>query len=203
MASKMERLTLGEGEGEGAEGGADGGGDAGAGGGGGGLDAEEDDFVGAVGQEGGELADGGGVGAEVAALNGFGIESTEGAGGEIHFGGVEQDEEVGVVAADEAGEIFGGCGGGDAEPLRMAEGAGEERAEGVIAVAGVADAEEEVHGDFEEGIQNSEYRIQNSEFRMGEEVCHREHRGEQRGIQWGKKKGRRPGGRRPWVTRGN
>ena len=166
LASKMEGLTLGECEGEGAEGGADGGGEAGAGGCGGGLDAEEDDFVGAVGQEGGELADGGGVGAEVAALNGGGIESTEGSGGEIHFGGIEQEEDVGVVAADEAGEIFGGGGGVDAAPAGMAEGAGEDGPEGVVAVARMADAEEEVHGDFEEGIVKRKFRIQNTEFRI-------------------------------------
>ena len=130
------------------------------------MDAEEDDFVGAVGQEGGELADGGGVGAEVAALNGGGIETAEGSGGKIHFGGIEQEEDVGVVATDEAGEIFGGGGGVDAEPMGMAEGAGEERAKGIIAVAGVADAEEEVHGDFEEGIVKRKFRIQNTEFRI-------------------------------------
>lgn len=121
-------FDLGEGLGERAEGGANGWGEAGAGGGGGGLDAEENDFVGAVGQKGGELAEGGGVGSEVAAVDGGGIDAAKGAGGEIHVGGIEKNKKIGVEAADEAGEIFGGGGGVDAAPLGVAKGAGEEGA---------------------------------------------------------------------------
>ena len=126
--------------------GADGRREPGAGLGAGGLDAEHDDASGAIGQILGQLADGSGMGAEIAALDGRGIELAEGSRGQAHVGGVEQDEEVGMQAADEAGEILGGGGGVDAAPIRMPEGAGEDGPEAVVAVAGIADAEEEVHG---------------------------------------------------------
>ena len=136
---------MGEGAGEGAEGGADGGGEAGAGLDRGWLDAEDDDAAGAVGEEVGELGEGGGMGAEVARVELGGIEAPEGARGEAHVGGIEEEEEFGAQAADEAGEVFRGGFRGEASPVGVAEGSGEDGAEGVVAVAGIADAEEGVH----------------------------------------------------------
>jgi hypothetical protein len=98
------------------------------------------------------VADGAGVGAEIAGEDGIGIEAAEGAGGQAHVGGIEEYRDIGMEAADEAGEILGGGGGVDAAPIRMPEGAGEDGPEGVIAVAGIADAEEEVHGKGTNGI---------------------------------------------------
>jgi len=86
------------------------------------------------------------VGSEVAALDGGGFEAAEGAGGQVHVGGIEQEEGMGLDAADEAGEVFGHGAGVAGEPIGMAEGARENRAEGVIAVVTVADAEEQVFG---------------------------------------------------------
>ena len=60
-----------------------------------------------------------------------------------------------MQAPDEAGEILGGDGGVDGAPTGMAESAGEDGPEGVVAVAGMADAEQEVHGE--------EVRMQRSE----------------------------------------
>ena len=54
---KIERGAFGEGKGEGSKGGANGRGEAGAGGEGGRLDAEDECFVGAVGQKFSELAE--------------------------------------------------------------------------------------------------------------------------------------------------
>lgn len=128
------------------EGGADRTGKTGAGGGGGGLDAEDDDAGSAAGKKFGESTDGSGMGADVATLDGLRIETAEGSGRKAHVGGVQEDEKGGMEAADQAGEVFRHRFGIEASPIGMAEGSGEDRPEGVVAMAGIADAEEEVHG---------------------------------------------------------
>ncbi len=142
---------MGEGAGEGLEGGAHGGGEAGAGGGGAGLDAEDDDLAGAIGEVGAELAERSGMGTEIAGGDGGGIEALKRAGGQAEIGGIEENQDFGMKTANQAGEIFRSGGGVDALPVGMAEGAGKDRAEGIIAVAGISDAEEEVHGGGEKG----------------------------------------------------
>ena len=56
------------------------------------------------------------MGAEVASMNGVWIKLAEGSGREIHVGGIEKNEEIGVEAADETREIFWNGGGVDAAP---------------------------------------------------------------------------------------
>jgi hypothetical protein len=98
------------------------------------------------------------MGAEVAGGDGVRIDPPQGAGGLAHVGGVEEHKKVRVEATNQAGEVFRGGGGVQAAPVGMAEGAGEDGPEGVVAVAGIADAEEEVHEEVS--------RSQESAFRM-------------------------------------
>lgn len=119
---------------------------SGAGKRGGGLDAENDDLAGAVGNIGGKLANGRGVGAEIADADFGGVQPAQGAGGQTHVGGIEEHEPVGLQSAHEPAEIFGRGGGIDAAPGGMPEGAGEKRSKAIVAMAGVSDTDEQVHG---------------------------------------------------------
>lgn len=107
-----------------------------------GLDADDDDLLSAVRKKFGQLAEGGGVSAEFAHLDGFGRESPERSGGGPHIGGIQKYQNLRMEPADHAGIIFRDRARIDALPVRMPEGAGENRPEGIIAMPGVSNAEQ-------------------------------------------------------------
>jgi hypothetical protein len=85
------------------------------------------------------------MGAEVPFPKAIGREAAEGPWRQAHIGGIQQHQQLRAKAADEGGEIFRRGAGIDGEPIGVAEGAGKDGPQGVIAMARISNAKQEVH----------------------------------------------------------